>query len=347
MTYQVNGPIEASDFNEILYGRDSTLPAPNWLGGVNHLWSDGTVDGTTLIPPVPTSSSPAPGRQYGYGQTPALPTVTAGAKITAGPGGTPVEWQKMFNTMNTIAAHQGTTLTWAARHTTFPPVTGTKIAWETNLVSGIALLAANRFNAALQGGDVTNVATSSSTWNDSLTVTFTVAFANDLSARSFFNSGGQLGINSSHPVGVGINSLISDLCSDAGTVWLSAPISGSISLAGQTYSGVTKVGGSNPGGATISTNSGFYAQTSTSTQIFKQFSDTVFSVYGGTYMSISVSYNGTGTLTIVVLYDEVPSPPGISVSAGTATTLTVRSPSTSVLANSWGTPTLSNTIASV
>jgi hypothetical protein len=260
-----------------------------------------------------------------------------------------VEWQKMFNTLNLIAAHQGTTLSWAARHPTFPPVTGTKITWETNLASSIALLSTNRFNATLQGGTATNVATTTTTWNDNLTVTFTAAFANDLAARSFFNSGGQLGINSSHPPGGGttINTLISDLCSDAGTVWLSAPTSGTISLAGQTYSGVTKVGGSNPGGATITANYGFYNPllSSASTEIFKQFSDTAYSVYGGTFMDISVFYNGTGTLIIDVVYDEVPN--GIPVSVGTVVTLTVRSPSTSLLANSWGTPTLSNTIAAV
>jgi hypothetical protein len=254
----------------------------------------------------------------------------------------------MFNNMNSMATHQGTTLTWAARHSTFPPTTGTRITWETNLASSIALLSTNKFNATLQGGTATNVATTTTTWNDSLTVTFTAAFANDLAARAFFNAGGQLGINSSHPAGGGttINTLISDLCSDAGTVWLSAPSSGTVSLAGTSYSGVTKVGGANPAGATISTNSGFYAQTSTSTQIFKQFSDTVFGSYGtGTFMNISASYDGTGTLTLVVVYDQVPD--GVTVSTGTVTTLTVKSPSTAALTNSWGTPALSNVISAV
>jgi hypothetical protein len=254
----------------------------------------------------------------------------------------------MFINMNSMATHQGTTLTWTARHPTFPPVTGTKITWETNLVSIIALLATNKFNAALQGGSVTDVATSNSTWNDKLTMTFTAAFTNDLAARSFFNSGGQFGIFFSHPAGSGttINTLINDLCSDAGTVWLSAPTSGTISLAGSTYSGVTKVGGFS-GRANINTNSGFYAQTGILTEIFKQLSGSGYGYgYGsGTFMNISASYNGTGTLTIVVVYDEVPN--GIAVSTGTVTTLTIRNPSTSALANSWGTPTLSNNIVAV
>jgi hypothetical protein len=333
MSYSINGLIQAADFNEAING-GAVIPVPV---GVNHLWSDGTVGGT------------APGRQYGYGQTPALSTVAVGAKITAGPGGTPTEWQKMFINMNSMATHQGTTLTWAARHPTFPPVTGTRITWETNLVSGIASLSTNRFNATLQGGTATNVATSAVTWTDNLTVTFTAAFANDLAARAFFNSGGQLGINSSHPAGGGttINTLISDICSDAGTIWLSAPTSGTISLAGSTYSGVTKVGGSNPGGATINANYGFYNPllSSASTEIFKQTSDISYGYGTGSFMTISVFYNGTGTLIIDVVYDEVPG--GLTVSTGTVTTLTVRSPSTTVLANSWGTPTLSNTIVAV
>jgi hypothetical protein len=320
MTYSRGGLIQAADFNDVI-NSSANIPV-----GINQIWTNGASGTITEF------------RQYGYGQ-PLIPGVNVGDTIAS--GGT--QWQNMLSVMQSIASHQGTTLNWTGGHTMFPPAAGTKITWEQNLTTNITLLATNRFNADLQGGTTPNVATSTTTWSDKLSVTFTVTFANDLAIRSFFNAGGQLGIESSHPAGPGItmDTLISDLCSDAGTVWLSAPTSGTISLAGQTYSGVTKVGGSNPAGETINSNYGFHALTATSTQIFKQLSDTVFSPYGtDTFMSISASYNGTGKLTFVVLYDEVPN--GALVSTGTVTTLIVRNPSTSVLSNSWGVPVLSN-----
>lgn len=336
MTYSIGGLVKASDLNELLNG-GTIIPIPV---GVNHLWNDGTIGGTT------------PGRQYGYNQG-AQPEVVVGAPISAGPSGGPTEWQKMIKNINAMAAHQGTTVTWSARHPTFPPVTGTVVTWETTLSTNIALVSANRFNAAAQGATSTTIATSTNTWTDILTATFTVTFASDTAIRAYFNSGGQFGISASHPAGVGtsMNQFINDLCADLGTILFSAPSSGTTSIAGTSYAGVTQIGGGNPAGATIATNSGFYAQTSTSAQIAKQFSNySPTSHYGSAYgvasfVSVAASYNGAGVLTFTVVIDEVPN--GGVVSAGTTISLTTKPPSTTVLASTWGTPTVSSSIVAV
>jgi hypothetical protein len=108
------------------------------------------------------------------------------------------------------------------------------------------------------------------------------------------------------------------------------------------YTGVTKLGGGNQAGATVNINSGFYSFTNTLIELFRQTSNSAYyyAPSSSSFMSISASYNGAGVVTIVVEYDEVPN--GTLVSAGTVTTLTVRSPSTSQLTNTWGTPTLAN-----
>jgi hypothetical protein len=334
MTYQIGGLVTASDLNEILNG-GTIIPIPV---GVNHLWNDGTIGGTM------------PGRNYGYGQG-AQPVVVVGELISAGPIGGPTEWQKMIRNINTMAAHQGTTVIWAARHPTFPPVTTTVITWETTLATNIALISANRFNSVAQGATTATPVTSTTTWSDKLTATFTVTFASDVAIRSYFNSGGQFGISASHPagVGIGINQIINDLCADLGTILFSAPSSGTASIAGTSYNGVTQSGGY-PAGSTISTNSGFYAQTTTPIEIAKQLSNSTYGTYGpygnASFVSVSASYNGTGVLTFTVVIDEVPN--GALVTAGTTISLTTKPPSTAILTtNTWGTPTIASSVITV
>ena len=182
-------------------------------------------------------------------------------------------------------------------------------------------------------------------------MTFTVAFANNNSARFFFNAGGQLGLAFSHPTSSGVNVTIQDICNEFGTMWLSSPISGTVSIAGTNYNGITKVGGVASSRGVANTNNGFYALTNTNSQCYRQ------SGNGGGYypyyyyyyyynnqsfLNITARYNGTGTITFTCVFDEVPN--GRVVSAGTRGTLTVRNPSTTFLTNSWGTPTLSNSI---
>lgn len=297
------------------YAAGGLIQANDYTTGIaqiNTLWSTGTSNA-------------------GYGQT-TIPTVSVGQTVGA------AEWNSFFTAQTKMAAHQGTAIT------ALPTVVaGGTITYLSQLAPGGVLISNNRLNAVAQGTTSTSVNTTTTTWSTSKTVTFTVTFASHNNARYFFNAGGQIGISASHPAGTGssINQLISSLCSEAGTTWFSSPISGTVSLAGINYSGVTKSGGGYPAGSTINTNYGFYSAGSTSTQIMKQISDFSYHAYGtSTFMTISVAYNGSGTLTFTVLYDEVPD--GAVVSTGTVTTLTVRPPSTTYLTDSWGTPGLSN-----
>ena len=173
-------------------------------------------------------------------------------------------------------------------------------------------------------------------------MTFTVTFTSNDAARYFFNAGGQIGFNFSHPNTGGMNTLINDICNEAGTIWVSSPTSGTVSISGTSYNGVTKVGGVSSIRQTVNTNYGFYNFTSTSTEIFKQTGDAgtgIYSYYLGTFLQIKASTNNAGVLTFVCLFDEVPD--GLIVSSGTVGTLTLRPPSTTYLTSSWGNPVLS------
>lgn len=314
MSYAVSGLIQAADYNEFA---DSGTP------NVNSIWSVGSGN-------------------RGYGQT-SLTTVNPGQLIRS------QSWFDLVDAIQTSAQHQGTTIN---PFKDGNPSTGELILYESEMVYNISQIDVYRLNAVAQASTVATVATSGSSWNNTLTYTFTVAFASHNNARYYFNAGGQIGFSFFHPTGTGSNATMHTLCSSAGTVWHSSPTSGTATLSGIPYNGVTKIGGSNPSGATISTNSGFYALSGSLAQLFRQDSSGgYYYYYGGSYLKISGSYNGTGTITYECkLYDIGGGGYyyyGGTVSSGTQTTLTLRPPSTVYLANAWGTPTVGYTIVAV
>ena len=307
MTYSTNGLIQITDYNGFV-----STSTPN----VNSLWSTGA---TTR----------------GYGQT-ALATVGSSGLVFAS------NWLNLINTINSIASHQGTTI---GSYTDGTPSISELIFAEANLSNNITLIDTSRLNAIAQGSTSPTTATSVSTWSNILTITFTVTFTSDNTARYYFNAGGQIGFTFSHPAGVGssINQLISDLASDAGTLWHSSTNSGTVSLSGTSYTGVTKIGGQNTGGTTVNTNNGFYSIYPTGSNILlTQYSNYVYHSYSSTFLQVSASYNGAGVLTYTCIFDEVPD--GATVSTGTQATLTLRPPSTTYLTNSWGTPAVTTSI---
>jgi hypothetical protein len=220
------------------------------------------------------------------------------------------------------------------------------------------LLSTNRFNAVAQEAlQPTTTVTTTNTWSNILTATFTVTFASDLAIRAYFNAGGQFSVIASHDAGVGtsINQFINDLCADLGTITFSAPSSGTASIVGIPYSGVTQtVAPGYPAGSTITTtaNNGFYSLlTPAPVELVKQLSNYdpashYGSAYGPTsFISVSASYNGSGILTFTVVIDEVPN--GATVSIGTDISLTTKPPSTATLTDTWGTPTVTSSVTAV
>ena len=125
--------------------------------------------------------------------------------------------------------------------------------------------------------------------------------------------------------------------------------SGTASIGGTTYSGVTKVGGGG-NSPTVATNSGYYAWSTANANVFYQTASTGPSGYLSTNINIFVKTNGTvgsngdvgNVVTIYTVWDEIPN--GLTVSTGSVTTLTVRPPETTYLANSWGTISLAGSV---
>ena len=317
MTYAVGGLIQATDFNTLVGGNPTTT-----ANTLNATWATG-------------------GSTAGYGQS-ALANVAAGQTVAAS------SWATLVSNTASAASHQGSSIT-----SVTAPVAGGSIQYLSAIPTNLQTIYTNRLNAATQGSTTSNTVTYGSTWTTGLTFTHTATFANGDAARYFFNSGGQLAMTVSHPTGTNMNLLFNNLCSNVGTVVISAPSSGSITVSSTSYNGVTKIGGGG-NSPTIDSTKGYYGLTTANSTIFTQTASTGPSGYLSTFIRFIVKTNGVqgsnsdngSVITIYTVWDEVPDGGSAlsTVGTGSATTLTVRPPETTNLANSWGTISLAGSV---
>lgn len=305
MTYAQYGLVEATDYNNFV--GTTTGSTPNRL---NTVYATGSVNA-------------------GYGQTP-VSQVPTGTLITV------AQWSSLINNISNVALHQGTSIS-----SVTPPTTTDTISFISSMSTNISSIYSSRLNAATQGTTSSLTTTSAATWTDNAVFTQTVTFGSGDRARYFFNSGGQIALTFSHPNGAGINSLFNQLATACGTIVISAPSSGTASIVGTSYNGITKVGGSGSP-SVLNTNLGYYGLTTTQTEAFRQLGSTGPTSYQNSYIKVEIKSNGpqgsngdTGSLlTIVTTFEEVPN--GLTVSTGSAVTCTLRYPESTYISDTWG-----------
>ena len=307
MAYAQYGNIAAADYNALVGGNPVTSN-----GALNSVWATG---GTTA----------------GYGQT-ALGNVTVGTQVYA------ADWANLVNKTANSASHQGTSIT-----TVTAPAAGNTITYLSAIPTNLTTIYAPRLNAATQGSTVANTATLGTTWTAAATFTHTVTFANGNAARYFFNSGGQLKVTCAHANSTaGINLLFNNLASNIGTVVLSAPSTGTITISSVSFTGITKICGGGNAPTTLP-NNGYFALTTSNANVFTQLASTGPAGYLSTFIRVIAKSNGTqgvdgdtgSVITIYTVWDEIPD--GLTVGTGSSTTVTAVAPETTYLANSWGT----------
>jgi len=309
MSYAQYGTIAASDYNTLVGGDPVTSS-----GTLNAVWATG-------------------GTNTGYGQT-------AEANVAAGDSVTAVKWANLVNKTANSASHQGTSIS-----SVTAPAAGGTVTYLSAIPTNLTTIYNSRLNAASQGITTANTATFGSTWSAALTFTHTVTFANANAARYFFNAGGQLKVTCSHAnTSTSINQLYNGLASNIGTVVLSSPTSGSITVSSTSFNGVTKIGGGG-NSPTISTNTGYYALTTSNANVFTQLAATGPSGYLSSFIRVIAASNGSpgATVTLYTVWDEVPD--GLTVGSGSATTVTAQAPETTYLANTWGTISVTGTVS--
>lgn len=318
MTYSVGGLIQAADYNTFAGAATNSVTA---IGSV-------------------------------YGQTNNTPNVAALGTVTA------TQWANLVNKITSYGNHTNTTLT-----SRTAPVTGNTISILANVQTDLNNVYSNRYNAVSQGTQYTGwtgtnsktTATSGATW--SITFTNTVTFANTTAATNFFNAGGTIKVQTSKTSTGNVgdppwNDLAGTLM---GAMFISAGNAtvASQTIAGTSYTGTTKVGGT--GTPTILlTGTGWtnLVAAAAPTAVYKQFSATA--PYTADFIQHSIAKDATGTALIITTLwsasdgDAITggtSPTGATPGTAPCTIVTYFPPETTNLTDTWGTPTVVASVA--
>jgi len=331
MTYSVGGLIQATDYN----GFASTTSGAN----VNNVWGTGSAS-------------------FGWGQT-ALSTVSAGATVTA------TQWASLVNTITSMGNQTGTTIT--ARTA---PVAGNTIGIFAALNTDLTNITTNRGNATTSGTEVgtfsgtTSKTTATGSGQAAWTITFThtITFPSADQTRYFFNAGGIVRIQyGKSSTGTDHDPDWNTFAGQCGSIYLTGRVGGaSQTIAGQAYTGTTRIGGSGGTQTTLATTTGWYNLTTSPTTIFQlnnvtapyqpEFIRTTATATSGTVLTLVTTWvdDGTGVVgsTSNISGGTATTSPSTTITGTAPTTLcTFIPPSTTNLTNSWGTPTIAASVA--
>jgi hypothetical protein len=263
MTYSFGSVILHDDYNIFATG-NANGTANHGVANINTVWGVGTGN-------------------KGYGQTtlPILTAVNAGSDVV-----TATQWSTLLNRILSASNHQSTTITPITN-----PTAQQTISAYSALSTNVTSVFNNRLNCTSSGTDITSggAGTYASSWNNTLTFTHTITFTSGDAARYFFNTGGRIALTYGLSGGSSLyNGVISTLLSNAGTIYVTADSSVTQTIAGGSYTGTTKSGGS--GGSV--TQVGYYQLTTSNQQIYSS-STTSYYGYETDAFTINIKSNGT------------------------------------------------------
>jgi len=327
MTYSSGGLIQATDYNTF------TTTA----GGLNDIWATGSGD-------------------KGWGQT-AFTSAATGGTVTA------TQWAQLVNNLATSGSQTNTTLTSRSA-----PTAGTTIGILANVSADITSVTTNRNNAAAVGTEygtftgTTSKTTATGSGQSAWTITFThtITFPSAAQQRYFWNAGGRVRLQ----YGKSSNTTDTDpdwntLAGWCGSIYITGAAA-SKTIAGTSYTGTTRIGGTGGTQTTLSTATGYYALTSTPVEIFRLTNSTA--PYTGEYIRTTAAAGSATDLTLSTTWvsdgssgagtsanidgGTATASPSTTITGTAPTTLcTYIPPSTTYLTNSWGTPTIAAAVA--
>jgi hypothetical protein len=336
MTYSAGGLIEALDYNRFV--------GPSSAGGnananLNDVWNVGSTD-------------------KGWGQT-VVSNPSIGDVVTA------TQWATLVNNISTAASQTGTSIT-----SRTAPVAGNTISILAALNTDLTNITTNRGNAAASGTEVgtfsgtTSKTSATGSGQSAWTITFThtITFPSANQARYFWNAGGIVRIQyGKSSTGTDRDEDWNSLAGLCGGIFLTGRVNGaSQTIAGQAYTGTTRIGGTGGTQTTLNTTTGWYNLVGTPTTIFQL--NQAGAPYTPEYIRTTATQTSSTVLTLVTTWvDDGTSAPGTTsnISGGTATNspstsitgtapttlVTYRPPSTTYLSNTWGTPTIAASVA--
>jgi hypothetical protein len=239
-----------------------------------------------------------------------------------------------------------------------------------NVATDINTITNNRGNAAGSGTEygiftgTTSKTTATGSGQAAWTITFThtVTFASANAARFFWNAGGIVRLKfGKTSTGTDADPDWNALAGQCGSINLTGRVNGtSQTIAGQAYTGTTRIGGSGGTQTTLTTTTGWYNLTTSPTTIFQL--NNASAPYTPDFIRVTATATSATVLTLVTTWvDNGSSGAGTSanISGGTATAspsttitgtapttlVTYLPPSTTFLTASWGTPTIAASVA--
>ena len=325
MTYSAGSVIVASDYN----GFQTSL---------NSVWGTGTGDS-------------------GWGQT-SIATVAAGDTVTA------TNWATLVNNLSTTGSQTTTTIT--ARTA---PVTGNVVAILANVAADISSCTTRR-GYATSSGTTSNswtgaiaktTGTGSGTTSWTITWTQTVTFPSAAQARYFWNAGGLVRLDmSKSSTGTQDDPIWNTFVGTVGTLYMSGRVaSASQVIAGVTYTGFTRVGGTGTPSPNLTTTGWYTLGAGAAATTMWQLNSTVYP-YGSDYIRVTAAVNaGSTALTLTTTWFQSTQFYNTTISGGTNTASPFTAfgtapavlcrfvpPSTAQgLSNTWGTPTVASSVA--
>lgn len=331
MTYSAGGLIEATDYNTF---------AGNTTAGLNRVWSTGSGDA-------------------GWGQT-SIATVAASGVVTA------TNWATLVNTLSTTGAQTTTTIT-----SRTAPVAGNIVAILANVATDITSVTTNRGNATSSGAEVgyasgttsKTAATGAGQAAWTIVFTHTVTFPSADQARYFWNAGGRVRLQfGKSSTGTDIDPDWNTFAGYPGSLYITGRVnSAAQTIAGVSYTGTTRIGGTGGTQTTLATTTGWYQLTITPASIFLLNNTTA--PYTGETIGTTATATSSTVLTLVTTWTQpavsaagttcnisggtAPALGATSIGAATApTTLcTFFPPSTAQgLSNTWGTPSIAASV---
>lgn len=337
MTYSSAGLIQAADYNGFV--------GPTANGGtaganLNDIWGVGATD-------------------KGWGQT-AVTNVSAAGTVSA------TQWASLVNNLATSGTQTGTTLT-----SRTAPVTGNTISILANVSTDLTSVTTNRGNAAASGTEygvfsgTTSKTTATGSGQAAWTITFThtVTFPSADQARYFWNAGGIVRIKyGKSSTGTDADADWNTLAGQCGSINITGKIAGlPQTIAGQVYTGTTRIGGTGGTQTTLLTTTGWYNLNTSPATIF-QLNDAV-APYSTNFIRTQATATSSTVLTLVTVWSDdgtsgagttanisggtgVASPAtAIGVATAPTTLVTYIPPSTASLTNTWGTPSIAASVA--
>jgi hypothetical protein len=330
MSYTVGGLIEATDYNGFVN---------TGANNINKVWGTGTGDS-------------------GWGQT-AISTVSAGGTVTA------TQWATLVANLATAGQQTNSTLTSRTQ-----PVAGNVIAILANVATDINTITNNRGNAAASGTEygifsgTTSKTTATGSGQSAWTITFThtITFASADALRYFFNAGGIVRLKyGKSSTGTDADGDWNTLAGYVGSINLTGRVNSNTQLiAGTSYTGTTRIGGSGGTETTLATTTGWYNLTGSPTTIFQlnnptapyttEFIRTTATATSSTVLTLVTTWvsdgsSGAGT-TADISGGTATSSPSTTITGTAPTTLvTYIPPSTTYLSATWGTPSIAASVS--